>query len=89
MATRTRYAIIGTGNIGSALAILFDRAGISVSIANTRGPDSIPEFGATVHAVTLEEALESDIIFVAIPFLAVEDLGKKLPNWDGKIVIDT
>ncbi|MCX4406062.1 MULTISPECIES: NADPH-dependent F420 reductase [unclassified Streptomyces] len=85
----TRYAIIGTGNIGSALAILFDRAGISVSIANTRGPDSIPEFGATVHAVTLEEALESDIIFVAIPFLAVEDLGKKLPNWDGKIVIDT
>ncbi|MFE2716516.1 NADPH-dependent F420 reductase [Streptomyces mirabilis] len=89
MATHTRYAIIGTGNIGSALAILFDRAGIDVSIANTRGPESIPEFGTTVHAVTLEEALESDVIFIAIPFLAVEDFGKKLPNWDGKIVIDT
>jgi 8-hydroxy-5-deazaflavin:NADPH oxidoreductase len=32
------YAIIGTGNVGKALARLFSRAGIHVLIANSRGP---------------------------------------------------
>jgi predicted dinucleotide-binding enzyme len=36
-----KYAIIGTGNVGAALARQFSRAGIEVSIANTRGPDTI------------------------------------------------
>ena len=35
------YAIIGTGNTGSALARVFARAGIAVSIANRQGPDTI------------------------------------------------
>jgi predicted dinucleotide-binding enzyme len=41
MPADTRYAIVGTGNIGSALATLFGRAGVEVRIANTRGPDTI------------------------------------------------
>ena len=31
------YAIIGSGNVGSALARQFARSGIAVGIANTRG----------------------------------------------------
>ncbi|WP_326953894.1 NADPH-dependent F420 reductase [Amycolatopsis sp. NBC_01286] len=84
----TRPAIIGSGNIGSALARLFARAGVEVSIANTRGPQSLPSFGAGVHAVTLEEALESDVLFLAIPFTAVERFGKSRPDWAGKTVVD-
>jgi predicted dinucleotide-binding enzyme len=42
MTTPTRHAIIGSGNIGTALARLFARAGIEVSIANTRGPETMP-----------------------------------------------
>lgn len=35
------YSIIGSGNIGSAVARQFARKGITVAIANTRGPDSL------------------------------------------------
>ena len=93
MSADTRYAIVGSGNIGSALARLFARAGVEVNIANTRGPHSISELaaslGSTVRAVTLTEALASDIIFMAIPFGAVEAFGNALPDWNGKIVVDT
>lgn len=92
MKTPTPYAIVGSGNIGSALARLFARAGIEVSIANTRGPDSLRSLsesvGPGVHPVTLDEALESDVILMAIPFPAVEKLGKALPDWTGKTVVD-
>ncbi|WP_433788646.1 NADPH-dependent F420 reductase [Actinoplanes sp. CA-252034] len=93
MSTPTRHAIVGSGNIGSALARLFARAGIEVSIANTRGPESLRQlsasFGSGVHAVPLEQALHSDVIFMAIPFAAVEQFGKSLPDWTGKTVVDT
>ena len=93
MTTPTRPAIVGSGNVGSALARLFARAGIEVSIANTRGPESISELassiGPGVHAVAVEEALASDVIFMAIPFGAVEQFSKSLPDWNGKTVIDT
>lgn len=39
--------------------------------------------------MTLTEALASDVIFMAIPFGAVETFGKALPDWNGKIVVDT
>jgi 8-hydroxy-5-deazaflavin:NADPH oxidoreductase len=86
------YAIIGTGNVGTALARLFSRAGIEVSIANTRGPETIQflvkELGAMVKARTLDDALEADIIFLAIPFVAVEQFARIRKDWSGKIVID-
>ncbi|MFF4909087.1 NADPH-dependent F420 reductase [Streptomyces sp. NPDC001260] len=93
MSEDTRYAIVGTGNIGSALARLFARAGVEVVIANTRGPHSISELatalGPAVRPVTLAEALANDVIFMAIPFGAVEAFGRALPDWNGKIVVDT
>jgi 8-hydroxy-5-deazaflavin:NADPH oxidoreductase len=93
MTTPTQYAIIGSGNIGSALAQLFARAGIKVSIANTRGPQSLRQLtdplGSGVNAVTLEQALTSEIIFMAVPFPAVEQFGRSRPDWTGKIVVDT
>jgi predicted dinucleotide-binding enzyme len=86
------YAIIGTGNVGTALASQFSRARIEVSIANTRGPEMIQplvkELGATVKARTLEDALEADIVFLAIPFVAVEKFARIRKDWSGKIVID-
>ena len=89
MSTPTQHAIIGSGNVGSALARLFARAGIEVSMANTRGPESFGPLGSGVRAVPMEEALKSDVIFLAIPFPAVEQFGTSLPDWTGKTVVDT
>src|SRR6201996_6034645 len=93
MTTPTRYAIVGSGHIGSALARLFALAGLDVSLANTRGPESLRqpagELGATVHPVALEEALDSEVIFLAIPFPAVGQFGKSRPDWSGKTIVDT
>ena len=86
------YAIIGSGNVGTALARQFARAGISVSIANTRGPASIPsavrELGQAVVPATVEAALEAEVLLLAIPFVAVEAFAKQRADWSGKIVID-
>jgi len=86
------YAIIGSGKVGSALAHLFTRAGIAVSIANTRGPETIrplvETLGDTVMAATVEDALDADVIFLAIPFVAVEAFARVRADWRGKIVVD-
>jgi predicted dinucleotide-binding enzyme len=86
------YAIIGSGKVGSALAHLFTRAGIAVSIANTRGPETIrplvETLGDTVTAATVEDALDADVIFLAIPFVAVEAFARVRADWSGKIVVD-
>lgn len=93
MTASVQHAIVGSGNIGTALARLFARAGIDVSLANTRGPDSIRQhaasIGAGVHAVELEQALESQTILLAIPFGAINQFGTSLPDWTGKTVVDT
>jgi predicted dinucleotide-binding enzyme len=93
MPADTRYAIVGTGNIGSALATLFGRAGVEVRIANTRGPDTIGELatsvGPSVIPASLAQALTSEVILMAIPFTAVEQFGKELPDWTGKTIVDT
>lgn len=85
------YAIIGTGNIGSALAERFADHGVSAVIANTRGPESIDtsQLGSVVTPVSLDEALTADVIIVAIPFLAVRELGFSRSDWSGKIVVDS
>ena len=92
MSTDTRYAIVGSGNIGSALARLFGRVGLEVRIANTRGPHTISELaasaGPSVLPVSLAEALTCDVIFLAIPFPAVEQFGKELHDWTGKTIVD-
>lgn len=86
------YSIIGTGNVGKALARQFARSGISVGIANTRGPDSIAstveELGDKVVPLALQEALKADVIILAVPFWAHRDVAKAVPTWQGKVVID-
>jgi len=92
MNTSTRYAIVGSGRIGTSLARLFSRAGIEAGIANTRGPESLRELAATlgspIQPVSMTDALSSDVIFLAVPFPAVEQVGSLLPSWTGKTVVD-
>ena len=86
------YAIVGAGNIGSALARQFARRGIDVSITNKRGPQSlsplVKELGKYVTAATFADALRADVVFLAIPFPAIPDLATAGIDWNEKVVID-
>ena len=86
------YAIIGFGNIGQALAKAFARNGIEVSVATTRDPESIASdaaaIGPGIIPTTLVEAVEADIIFLAVRFESHKDVAKALPSWQGKTIID-
>jgi predicted dinucleotide-binding enzyme len=86
------YAIIGFGNIGQALAKAFARSGIEVCVATTRAPESFASAAAAIGpgiiAKTLAEAVEADIIFLAVRFESHGDVAKALPSWKGKTIID-
>jgi predicted dinucleotide-binding enzyme len=86
------YSIIGSGNIGSAVARQFARKSISVTIANTRGPGSLgalcKELGHHVVPQALEVALRADTVILAVPFSAVPAVARAGNDWRGKIVID-
>lgn len=88
----TTISIVGTGSVGTALARVFARSRVDAMIANTRGPDSFPELAAevapTVRATTVDEARKADVLFLAIPFLAVKAFGASQPQWNGKIIVD-
>lgn len=84
--------IIGSGNIGSAVARLAVAAGMNVILANSRGPESlhelIDELGPLAKAGTVEEAAtEGDAIVLSIPLLAVKELPAGLLRH--KLVLDT
>lgn len=86
------YSIIGSGNVGTALARQFARSGIAVSVANTRGPDSISdlarELGHFVSAASLDDALKADVVILAVPFRSHAIVAAASNDWFGKIVID-
>ena len=89
-----RIGVIGAGNMGGTLARRLARLGHQVSIANSRGPESLialsAEIGATpVHVVDAANARE--IVIISIPTKAVADLPRELfanvPS--SVVVIDT
>jgi predicted dinucleotide-binding enzyme len=86
------YSIIGFGSIGQALAKAFARTGIEVSVTTTRDPQSFASeaagIGPMVVPKTLAEAVEADVLFLAVRFEAHSDVAKALPTWKGKTIID-
>ncbi|WP_333985877.1 NADPH-dependent F420 reductase [Burkholderia orbicola] len=87
-----RYAIIGFGKIGHALARAFARNGIEVAVATTRDPQSFTAdaatIGPTIIPVTLAEAVKADVIFLAVRFESHPAVAKALADWNGKTIID-
>jgi predicted dinucleotide-binding enzyme len=78
--------------MGATLARFFAAQTIPVLIASwggleTRG-ELTTELGANVKAVTVDEAVEADIILAAVGSVAFRDVGAVLQDWSGKIVID-
>jgi predicted dinucleotide-binding enzyme len=87
-----KFAIIGSGKIGTALARAFARKNIEVAIANSRGPQTLAsltkELGSSVFPQSIQDALKAEMIFLAVPFSAHKDVAKQFKQWSGKIVVD-
>ena len=83
--------IIGAGRLGQAMARTALRAGRSVVIANSRGPESLASvvsaLGDGVSAGTVNEAASAGIVVVAVPWDRVPEAVQGL-NWNGQVVID-
>lgn len=72
-----KIAIVGAGNIGSALAEALQPTEHEVRIANSRGPDTLTELAERTGATPVEagDAAEgADIVVVTIPMAAVADM---------------
>jgi NADPH-dependent F420 reductase len=87
-----RIAIIGTGNVGLALAGSFIKAGHSVTLA-ARDADKTRQIaskvGASAAASAKEAAAAAEVVVVAIPFGEVESVAKSIASVTaGKVVID-
>jgi predicted dinucleotide-binding enzyme len=84
--------IIGSGNIGAAVARLAVAAGIPVVVANSRGPESlaglIAELGPLATAGTVDQAAEAgDFILLSVPLTAYTAIPPA--PLKGKTMLDT
>ena len=89
-----RIGIIGAGQIGGTLARRFTALGHDVSIANSRGPETLRQLAKETGAkpVTAEAAARAgDVVIVTIPLKNIpglpRDLFKGVP--DDVVVVDT
>jgi predicted dinucleotide-binding enzyme len=88
--------ILGSGNIGRNAAIHFLKAGHTVYLANSRGPESLREIiadlGPGARSATVSDAVaRAEIILFAVPWLAKEKTIQSAGGaiaFAGRIVID-
>jgi predicted dinucleotide-binding enzyme len=88
----TTVGIIGSGQLGTALARLAVDAGHRIVISNSRGPatlaDTIAELGPLASAATSAEAAAAgDLVVITVPVKVFPDL--TAAPLAGKTVIDT
>ncbi|MET7833295.1 MULTISPECIES: NADPH-dependent F420 reductase [Micromonospora] len=81
--------IIGSGHIGGTLTRRLSSLGHNVTVANSRGPESLADLAAETgaRAAGLEDTVRgAELVVVAIPLKAVPQLPAAL--FDGKLVVD-
>jgi NADPH-dependent F420 reductase len=87
-----KVAIIGTGNVGSALGGTFARAGHQVTFAardEAKARDIAEQVGAGSVSTPAEAARPADVIVLAVPFAALGEVAEALGDAaSGKAVVD-
>jgi hypothetical protein len=86
-----KIAVIGTGNVGSALGSSFSRAGHRVTFAARDAEKTLSvATGAGARAATAAEAAASaDVVLLAVPYAAIADVAAEIvPVIAGKVVVD-
>ena len=87
-----KIGIIGAGHIGGALTRRLTQLGHDVTVANSRGPESLKALAAETgaRAATVSEAArDKEVVIVTIPENAVPKLPTGLFNDSRTVVVDT
>jgi len=87
-----KVAIIGSGNVGKALAVSATRAGHSVKIA-AKHPQHARDAANATHAQAADSnqdaVKDAELVVLAVPADKVDDVVAALtPDLDGKVIID-
>lgn len=85
-------AIIGAGNVGTALATAFTRAGHTVIVAS-RDPEDVGALaassGARIAPTNADAAAAGDVVILAVPFASVAQIATEIADAvTGKPVVD-
>ena len=87
-----KIAIIGAGNVGSALATSFSRAGHDVVIASREPADAgtvAAASGARVATSNIDAAASADLVVLATPFTSAGEIAAEIGDAvAGKPVVD-
>ncbi|MBK8316377.1 MAG: NADPH-dependent F420 reductase [Acidobacteria bacterium] len=89
-----KIAIIGSGNVGAALAKAWARAGheIKMGVRDVSSPkvtDLLKDIGSGATAASVRDAADfGEIIVLATPWSAVQDAVKSLGDISGKVLFD-
>ncbi len=89
-----RIGIIGAGHIGGTLTRWLTKLGHTVSVANSRGPESLKDLARETGAkpVTVKEAARAgELVIVTIPMKHVKDLPPDLfkGTFENVVIVDT
>ena len=87
-----KIGIIGAGEVGRTLARRFLDAGASVTLCNSRSPDTLADtvrsLGEGARAGSLTEAASCEVVVLAVWWDAVPRVMEQIPDWGGRILID-
>lgn len=90
MATSKNLLIVGTGNVACALARRFAATGHSVFLGSRdagRGAETGAQHGVDGGAAA-DRVADADVVFIAVPFTALEETLASLGSLAGKLVVD-
>ena len=85
-------AIIGTGNVGGALATKWSQAGHTIYLgvndtSNFKGMELLKNEKTSVHQIG-EAVRKAEVILIATPAMAAVDVAKRMGDTTDKVIID-
>ncbi len=87
-----KIAIIGTGNVGGALATNWSKKGHEIFLGtndaqNFKGKDLLQNENTSVHTIA-EAVSRAEVILIATPPTAIFDIIHQMGDVSGKVIID-
>jgi predicted dinucleotide-binding enzyme len=88
-----KIGFIGAGAVAQSIARSAIQAGHEVVLSARRGPqalgDIVAGLGPNASADTVQEVARLELVMLAVPWLQVPSALDGLPNWAGRILVDT